>query len=54
MTMVLLTVGGLAIAGMLTGAFPAFRAAIHRHQRGQGLRQRRPVPWRPAPRARLR
>ena len=50
MTMVLLTVIGLVIAGMLTGAFPAAGAAWHRRQRGQGLVERRPASWRPAPR----
>ena len=50
MTMVLLTVVGLVIAGWLTGAFPAASAAMHRRQKGQSMVERRPAPWRPAPR----
>ena len=50
MTMVLLTVAGLVIAGWLTGAFPALGAAMHRRQKGQSMVERHPVPWRPAPR----
>jgi hypothetical protein len=50
MTMLLLTVVGLVIAGWLTGAFPAANAAMHRRQKGQSMVERRPAPWRPAPR----
>ena len=49
MTMVLLTVVGIVIAGVLTGAFPAMGTAVHRRRRGQSMIGRRPTPWRPSP-----
>jgi hypothetical protein len=52
MTMVFLTVAGLVIAGLLTGAFPALGSAVHRRQRGLSMLDRRPGRWRPAPPAR--
>jgi hypothetical protein len=50
MSMVLLTILGLIIAGMLTGAFPAIGSAIRRRQRGHALVARRDPQWRPGPR----
>ena len=41
MTMLLLTVAGIVIAGVLTGAFPAMGAALHRRRRGQSMFERR-------------
>jgi hypothetical protein len=45
----LLTVVGIVIAGVLTGAFPAMGTAVHRRRRGQSMIERRPTPWRPSP-----
>jgi hypothetical protein len=50
MSMVLLTILGLIIAGMLTGAFPAIGSAIRRRQQGHAVVPRRAAPWRPGPR----
>ena len=50
MSMVLLTILGLIIAGMLTGIFPAIGAAIHRRQRGHAIVTRRAARWSPGPR----
>jgi hypothetical protein len=49
MTMVLLTVVGIVIAGVLTGAFPAMGTAARRLRWGQSMIERRPTPWRPSP-----
>ena len=49
MSMVLLTILGLIIAGMLTGIFPAIGAAIHRRQQGHALVPRRAARRSPGP-----
>jgi hypothetical protein len=54
MTMLLLTVAGLVIAGLLSGAFPALGDAMHRRQRGLSMLERRSGPWHPAPPSRSR
>ena len=54
MTMLLLTVAGLVIAGLLTGALPALGDAMHRRQRGLSMLERRSAPWHSAPPARGR
>lgn len=51
MTVLFLTVAGLIVGGMLSGAFQALGVAVRRRQRGQTMRQGHPDPWRPAPRA---
>jgi hypothetical protein len=50
MTVLLLTVAGLVVGGVLSGAFQALGAAVRRRQRGQTMSHRSADPWHPAPR----